>query len=127
MPVQATSISIKKLNAAVTTAVGAAQKKYPTIPIPPPHEACYIPYWICGIPVPDPIYRKLEGETFGTLVAMAGEIGNSLGQQMPELFSGEAGAGPAGAGGSAAAIYSVNGHIIMGRRPMPQVAPAFKE
>jgi hypothetical protein len=70
---------------------------------------------------------KLEAEKFGTLVAMAGEIGNSLGQQMPELFAGEAGAGPAGAGGNASAIFSVNGHLIMGRRPMPQVVPALKE
>ena len=127
MPAKATSISIKKLHAAVNTAVGAAQKKFPKIPIPPATDVCYIPYWICGIPVPDPIYRQLEAEKFGDMVQVAGEIGNSLGQQMPELFAGEAGAGPAGAGGSAAAIFSVNGHLILGRRPMPQVVPGLHE
>jgi hypothetical protein len=126
MPVQATSISISKLTAAVNTAVAAAGKKFPKIPLKPVHEVCYFPYWICGIPVPDPIFKQLEGETFGTLNAVAGEIGTHLGQSMPELFGGEAGAG-AGAGGSTAALFSVNGHLIMGRRPAPQVLPNFKE
>lgn len=125
MSVQAQSISIHKLTAAVNTAVAAAGKKFPKIPLKPVAEVCYFPYWICGIPVPDPIYRQLEAETFGTLNQVANEIGQSLGQQMPELFGGEAGAA-AGAGGSTAALYSVNGHLIMGRRPVPTVVPAFK-
>jgi hypothetical protein len=126
MPVQAQSISIHKLTAAVNTAVAAAGKKFPKIPIPPVQEVCYIPYWICGIPVPDPIYQKLGGETFANVTALAGEIGNSLGQSMPELFTGAEAGAAAGAGGGAAALYAVNGHLIMGRRPAPMVVPSVK-
>ena len=119
MPVHATSISVKKLTAAVNTAIGAAERKFPKVNLKPVQEVCYLPYWICGIPVPDPIWQTLQGESFKTVEAVAAEIGNSLGQQMPELFAGEAvGAAPV----AHAALYSVNGHLIMGRRPAPQAS-----
>ncbi len=99
------SISISQLHAAVKTAVGAAQKEFPSVKLPdPPDEVIHVPYWICGIPVPWPIS---EADKAGFNAAFAKSLSND-----PRI------AGLAeGVGSLEPALYSLGSQSFIGVRP----------
>jgi hypothetical protein len=121
---QATSISVSKLHKAVNAAVAAAGQKFPNFKPGPIQEIAYYPYWICGFPVPDPIYRQLQQQGLGEVNAIAGEIAGHLQGAVPEAF---AGAPAAPGGGGAGALYAFGGHIIIGRTLAPPLAANIRE
>src|SRR5258708_39741529 len=85
---QATAISISKFHAAVNSAVAAAHKKNPKIPLPRKvDEVVYIPYLIWGFPVPEPLVSQLGREGLAGLTAVAGEIATHVQGAIPEAHA----------------------------------------
>ena len=123
---QATAISIKKFHAAVNSAVAAAHKKHPKIPLPPAvEEVTYWPYLIWGFPVPDPIVQQLGNEGIAGLTAIAGEIATHIQGALPEA---PALTGSPGVHGPVpGAVVAFDRHIIMGRWIAPPVLQSIKE
>jgi hypothetical protein len=100
------SISISQLHAAVKTAVGAAQREFPAVQLPDQHAIAYVPYWICGIPVPWPIW-EWEDDQAGFSAAFARNLRND---------ARIAGLGE-GVGNLEPALYSQGGQSFIGVRP----------
>jgi len=65
------SISLKQLRSAVHDAAAAAARKHPAVRLDLERaEIINLPYWICGIPVPWPIYENAGfTATFGESLA----------------------------------------------------------
>lgn len=120
---KATAISIAKLTATVNTAVAAAGKKFPNLPVKPPNEVSYFPYLILGFPVPEPLAQAILNENIGTLNAFANEVAGHLAGAEQGGVAGAA----AGAGSGGGAVFSFGGHIIMGRNLAPPAAIALGE
>ncbi len=101
-PHRAKTISIKQLHGAVATALGAASRIHPGVPVPPTENLIHIPYWICGIPVPWPL------ETLGEpQLKFAATFAEHLSQNPAIAGLGEAGA-------VQAAVYSTGGQSFAG-------------
>jgi hypothetical protein len=100
------SISISQLHAAVKSAVGAAQREFPKVQIPEQRELTYVPYWICGIPVPWPIFEG-NSEQAGFTAAFAKNLSNDV--RIAGLAE--------GVGNLVPAMYSHGGTSIIGVRP----------
>ena len=125
MATLSTSISLSKLSGAVSEAVKATAARH-KLQIPAPTEITFLPYWICGFPIPDPILKQLGGDPIGTLNTIAGDVGKGIQTAVPEAFQGggiATGALPA----PEPCIYIHGGHIICGIRISPQQIPALKE
>lgn len=124
---QATAISIRKFHAAVNSAVAAAHKKHPKIPLPPSvEEVTYFPYLIWGFPVPEPYVSQLGKEGLAGLTAVAGEIATHIQGALPEAPALTA-APAVHAAPAAGAVFSYGGHIIMGRWLAPPALQGVKE
>ncbi|MGC2108973.1 MAG: hypothetical protein WA655_05610 [Candidatus Korobacteraceae bacterium] len=96
------SISLKQLRSAVHAAAAAAGQKHPGVKFKVEEaEIIYRPWWICGIPVPWPIFENGGfTTTFGEALASNPSIG----------------ALREGVGDVQVATYSVGGTTIIGVR-----------
>jgi len=96
------SLSLKQLRSAVEAAAAAASQRHPGVKFNVEEtEIIYRPYWICGIPVPWPIFENGGfTEAFGQALAANPGIG----------------ALREGVGDVQVAAYSVGGTTIIGVR-----------
>ena len=106
---QAISISLKKFNASVQSAVKAAMAKHPKFQVETP-KGVTVSYLIRGFPVPDGILSKV---TLQETQAFANEVATQIAAEHPEAFG-------AGRGGAEGAVLSVGRHIIIGIPPIEQ-------